>query len=350
MGVMHQQHSTIHPDDNEFVSTPRHRRTALGIAGGIVATLVAGVAFAATTTSAAPTPGESTFVPIEPCRLMDSRPEFQVGERNSPIGADETHTISLFGANGNCELPTDISGVALNATALNATLPSFATFFPAGSDRPLSSNLNYVPGQPPTPNKVDVKLSSGGELSVFNAYGEVDLVIDVTGYYETAGLTRIASRLDELDRGHGELGESVELFHQDAIDHRPRNYVRQSEGISNVGDSPVEVAKLVVQPLASGRVVVNSSTLASSAAPGAELRCSLSSSPELDAEALQVWQAAGPDAPYLGQLAGTRAFQVAEGDEITIRLVCQRVGAVAVNIANAHLTATFVAQPILELT
>ena len=47
----------------------------------------------------------------------------------------------------------------------------------------MASNLNWVPGAPPTPNKVDVKLSADGWIDLFNLAGQVSVLADVVGYY-----------------------------------------------------------------------------------------------------------------------------------------------------------------------
>src|SRR5690606_17292265 len=39
------------------------------------------------------------------------------------------------------------------------------------------------PGQPPTPNAVTVSLDDAGRFDVFNRFGQVNLVIDVVGYF-----------------------------------------------------------------------------------------------------------------------------------------------------------------------
>jgi hypothetical protein len=56
--------------------------------------------------------------------------------------------------------------------------------FPANlSTPPLASSLNWRAGAPPTPNKVDVQLSSAGAIKLYNLAGKVDVVADVVGYY-----------------------------------------------------------------------------------------------------------------------------------------------------------------------
>jgi hypothetical protein len=88
------------------------------------------------------------------------------------------------GTNGDCDIPVDATAVAMNVTAVGGTAGSFLTIWPSDvAPRPLASNLNWVPGSPPTPNKVDVKLSADGKVNLFNFAGSVSVLADVVGYY-----------------------------------------------------------------------------------------------------------------------------------------------------------------------
>jgi hypothetical protein len=159
----------------------RTRWAAIGAA--VAVTLGAGGLF---TASAAIGSGERTvFVPITPCRIMDTRPgEPNTGPRATPIAAEETHTIDVRGTNGKCTIPADAVGVSLNVTALNGTSASFLTVFPAdAAARPGASSLNWQAGQAPTPNGVVADLAADGRLSFFNFAGTVDVIADVVGYY-----------------------------------------------------------------------------------------------------------------------------------------------------------------------
>jgi hypothetical protein len=128
---------------------------------------------------------KAVFVPIAPCRLFDLRPAPDtVGPRAVPLGAGETYTQAVRGANGLCNVPADATAVAMNVTAVGGTAGSFLTIWPSDvSPKPLASNLNWVPGSPPTPNKVDVKLSVDGNINMFNLTGTVSVLADVVGYY-----------------------------------------------------------------------------------------------------------------------------------------------------------------------
>ncbi len=126
------------------------------------------------------------FIPINPCRLVDTRAAVAVGPRATPLGAAETITLTAHGENGLCTgasaIPTDAIGVSMNVTALQATERTFLTFWGEGPN-PGTSNLNPNPGSPPTPNAVGTPLSPTGTFNVFNSVGSVEVIIDVNGYY-----------------------------------------------------------------------------------------------------------------------------------------------------------------------
>jgi hypothetical protein len=71
----------------------------------------------------------------------------------------------------------------MNVTSVGGTAASFLTVWPSDVARPLASSLNWVAGSPPTPNKVDVRLSGDGKINLFNNLGSVDVLADVVGYY-----------------------------------------------------------------------------------------------------------------------------------------------------------------------
>ncbi len=126
----------------------------------------------------------AVFVPIVPCRLFDTRAGADnVGVRSSPIVGGEPIMQSVTGTNGNCSIPAQATGVSLNVTIANPDASSYLTLWPADAPQPLASNLNWTPTSPPTPNKVDVKLSAKGTISIFNKFGKVDVLADVVGYY-----------------------------------------------------------------------------------------------------------------------------------------------------------------------
>ena len=123
------------------------------------------------------------FVSIVPCRLLDTRGPANIGPRSSPLGAGDIYIQAVTGTNGECTIPAQATGVAMNVTTVNGTADSYLTLWPADAARPLASNLNWKAGDGATPNKVDVKLSADGRISMFNNAGTVDVIGDVVGYY-----------------------------------------------------------------------------------------------------------------------------------------------------------------------
>ena len=125
------------------------------------------------------------FVAITPCRLVDTRPgDNNVGGRTSPLTAGDTLTLQVTGATGECTgIPAGAVAAALNVTAIQGSTRSFLTLYPADAPLPNASNLNWNGGDPPTPNKVDVKLSAAGAVKITNAFGTVHVAADLAGYY-----------------------------------------------------------------------------------------------------------------------------------------------------------------------
>ncbi len=159
----------------------RTRWAAFGAAVA-VALGAGGLGISHATTSSGERP---IYLPLEPCRIADLRTApHTVGPRPAPLGADEVYTLDVWGAVGDCDLPTGTSGLALNVTAVGATEQTNLRLFPADVAVPDTANLNPTPGAPPTPNAVDVGLDDSGRFSVFNKFGSVSVIIDVVGVYD----------------------------------------------------------------------------------------------------------------------------------------------------------------------
>jgi len=181
MKITRNQPASTETSETEGRSNSRARWAAIGAA--VAVCVGAGGLMSA---SAAPisTGERATYVPITPCRVMDTRPApEQKGPRNTPLNAGETHTISVWGAQGDCNIPDSATGVVMNVAVVNPTASSFLTVFPGGAAVPLAANLNWVAGQPPVSNSVSADLSATGTLSFYNKFGTVNVAADIVGYY-----------------------------------------------------------------------------------------------------------------------------------------------------------------------
>jgi hypothetical protein len=123
-------------------------------------------------------PGE--FVGIPPVRVLDTR--FGIGAPTGKLGPGGTLDVAIGGVAG---VPTDATAVAINITSEGATAPSFLTVYPTGASRPVSSVANVNPGLS-MESAGSFDLGTGGKITVYNASGSTNVVIDVTGYYTVA--------------------------------------------------------------------------------------------------------------------------------------------------------------------
>lgn len=122
------------------------------------------------------------FVPIAPCRVVDTRmgnPGLGGGE----LSGGEERTFAIAG-NQNCHIST-AAGYALNITAIPEHSLGYLTIWPTGSTRPTVSTLNSWDGRVKA-NAMLVAAGSDGSVNAF-ATDATQLVIDVTGYFVPAG-------------------------------------------------------------------------------------------------------------------------------------------------------------------
>ncbi|MFI8963085.1 FlgD immunoglobulin-like domain containing protein [Streptomyces sp. NPDC053493] len=115
----------------------------------------------------------STYAPVTPARLMDTRSG--LGVRKGKVGPAGTVTLPVT--------EPGATAVVLNVTATGPTAGSFVSVYPYGTQRSAASNLNFTAGQT-VPNLVVVPVQDG-KVTFYNHLGSVDLIADVAGYYKT---------------------------------------------------------------------------------------------------------------------------------------------------------------------
>jgi len=149
-----------------------------------------------TTTTSPPVTVEpvtpDSYNAVAPARIFDTRAPNNGGRTvdgreagQGKVGAKAVAVVSVAGRAG---IPlTGAGAVALNVTVVNPTVAGYITVYPSGSNRPGNvSNLNFLPGAT-VPNMVIAKLGSNGSVSIFNANGSVDVLVDVVGWFPSAG-------------------------------------------------------------------------------------------------------------------------------------------------------------------
>ena len=83
---------------------------------------------------------------------------------------------------GQFGVPGNAAAAVLNVTGVNSTAPGFVTVYPAGTDLPTASNINFDRAGQIMANMVTVKLGTGGAVDVYTQQ-PMDLVVDVSGAY-----------------------------------------------------------------------------------------------------------------------------------------------------------------------
>jgi len=122
--------------------------------------------------------GGAEYTSLVPNRILDTR--YGVGAPAAPLGPAATLGLQVTGRGG---VPmSGVAAVVLNVTVTEPTATSFLTAWPDGVDRPIASNINYVPGQT-VPNLVVVMVDDGGRVNLYNQAGSTHLVADVAGWF-----------------------------------------------------------------------------------------------------------------------------------------------------------------------
>ncbi|HEY4333475.1 MAG TPA: DUF1501 domain-containing protein [Ilumatobacteraceae bacterium] len=184
------------------------------------------------------------FVGIVPARLLDTR---LAG--GATIGAASSISVHVAGYGG---VPVNAVAAVLNVTAVGATMGSYLTVWPTGSDRPGTSSLN-VAGPDAVPNLVIIKLGDSGQVDIYNNAGTVDCLVDVVGYFQTDDATRFTSLAPArvLDTRLGTGAPAAPIGQASSIDLQ----IAGQGGVDNKADSVV-MNVTVTGPTSPGFVTV----------------------------------------------------------------------------------------------
>lgn len=123
------------------------------------------------------------FVGLDtPKRIVDSRPEGEtIDDDVEKDGFRRRGTTLQFPVSGRADIPPEATAVALNVTITNGVEPGFLSLHPRNSPRPIASSVNFYPNSV-NANLVVAGLGGGGMVCLF-ASADVDVIVDVAGYY-----------------------------------------------------------------------------------------------------------------------------------------------------------------------
>jgi hypothetical protein len=122
---------------------------------------------------------------LTPTRIFDSR----TGSGQTGAGTTLTNggsdNVTVTGVGG---VPATATAVVLNVAITNATASSFITAYPTGQAEPGTASQNFLAGETLS-SQVVAGVGTGGDVTIANHAGNVDLVVDVSGYFTAVGGT-----------------------------------------------------------------------------------------------------------------------------------------------------------------
>ena len=145
-------------------------------------------AYYASTPAPVPGPG-GPYHPLVPARILDTRTT--LGGHLGQLCAGQTLTLQVAGVGG---APSGAYAAVINVTVTNTSAASYLTIYPADAPQPVTSSLNWSAGAT-VDNLVEVRLSAGGAVNIFDAAGHADVIADVAGWVSSPTSTPGAAGL-----------------------------------------------------------------------------------------------------------------------------------------------------------
>ena len=120
------------------------------------------------------------LVPVSPCRLVDTRPQYG---GNGPILGGNFQSFILTGRTG-CDIPATAVAFSLNVAVVPQGPLGYLTIWPTGQTRPVVATLNSLDGRIKA-NAAIIGAGTGGAVSVY-VTNTTNVVLDVDGYFAPA--------------------------------------------------------------------------------------------------------------------------------------------------------------------
>jgi uncharacterized protein (DUF1501 family) len=184
------------------------------------------------------------YVALNPTRIFDTR---EASGGKARIGPGQTVKVQINGANG---VPAaDVRAVAVNISSIKPSTPNtYLTAYPTGQTRPTTATLNPRQGAV-VPNMSVVGVGSDGTISIYNFSGEVDITVDLMGYFRRDVAARISpltpARILDTREGVGAPARKVAAGTPLALQ------------VTGVGGVPADGVEAVVLNLTSARPSAN---------------------------------------------------------------------------------------------
>jgi YVTN family beta-propeller protein len=122
-------------------------------------------------------PSAIQFVPVTPCRLVDTR-------NSNPIPGGSSQNFDLPQL-GECGIPSTAVAYSLNVTVVPNGRLGYLTIWPSGQQQPVVSTMNSTDGRVKA-NAAIVPAGYQGGVSVF-ASNTTNVILDIDGYFTIPG-------------------------------------------------------------------------------------------------------------------------------------------------------------------
>lgn len=127
----------------------------------------------------------TTFHPLPPCRVLDTR------LAADPLGAPALQPLGSptnprhFAVAGVCGIPASAVSISANLTVTNVGAQGELVVYPADVTLPATSAISFRPGKTRANNAMVYLSATGALFTVFNnCTATVDFIVDVNGYFE----------------------------------------------------------------------------------------------------------------------------------------------------------------------
>jgi hypothetical protein len=125
--------------------------------------------------------GALDFYTVSPCRLLDTRSAFgPFGGPALTLGSQRVLPLT-----GICGIPVTAKALALNVTVVAVPAAGAVSLFPGDGAPGASTSISFGVGQTRGNNAIAKLSSSGsGTLGLVSSTGPVNVILDVTGYFQ----------------------------------------------------------------------------------------------------------------------------------------------------------------------
>ncbi|MGW4647610.1 trypsin-like serine protease [Kitasatospora sp. NPDC004289] len=146
----------------------------------------------------------SGYTPVTATRVLDTRVVASTTWETDPAGGSALELKLGQAGTSPLKLPAGTTAAVLNVTVVNPASAGFVTVRSTRSARPGGSSVNFAAGQV-VPNLVTAPVDIDGTVHLWGTTGNVNLVVDVLGYYSPQSTGRFTARtparlIDTRDR------------------------------------------------------------------------------------------------------------------------------------------------------